>query len=75
VTKTYDLADPEDFIALEPSSRPNFWEVTVYDAEGEPTVVHSGRRDEGEQMVQAIRTALGTWPGFTTYPSDPSDPA
>ena len=75
MTTTYDLADPEDFVSLEPSARPGFFDVTVYDAGGDPTIVHTGRQAPAEAMVQTIRTALGTWPGFTTYPVDPTDPA
>lgn len=58
-------ADVRDFLTVEPAETGTGWTVTVWTADGEPTVILRHRFQRNcEELAEGIRRALVTWPGF-----------
>lgn len=58
-------ADVRDFCTVEPAETGPAWTVTVWTADGEPTVIFRHRFQRNcEELAERIRRALVTWPGF-----------
>jgi len=56
--------DVREIVSIEPSDRGSFWDLIVWTIDGERVLICTDVRTVVEQRLEAIHTALATYPGF-----------
>jgi len=56
--------DVNDVLTVEPSQRPEFWDLVVWDIDGNPTIVCTERRKVIDERLEVLHSTLATYDDF-----------
>jgi len=56
--------DVADVITVEPSQRPEFFDLVVWEQDGEMAIICTDRLSVVEARLEVLHKAMATWDGF-----------